>query len=475
MKRVFALKMRIEQHEATLESDPSVKEKMDPDQVEFIGHKLEFIAMLKEMEAVMDLFNQQSSKDIDNQAHLNPVLELENLQYQESSETSLQLVRLFCALQELENNKRFAEKEGASSLETLETLASFRSSLFELANATDVSENKNDEQILHTMAKKLSIASLERVSEGNSATYKIIREELDHILLQPKNIKLSLNDENRISIKISECSPKVIEPCDDTENVASSQLRDIIEPLILNTTLVGTPQPPNEESAAALVINLSTDLNESVNLTSATQLNSNQILQVVPSSHEVKHHIHEETLSYIHQPSQPSFPIIRQSDKEFIRHHDNPGAQGQEGEGKSSHSFAYPQPDHSENQLGRGGRGGTGRSGRRQPQHHHQGGFAVTDNVNAKQQETYLTYTNMSLRAEQQRQSLTNVHVQPIFHQQYYQYPHYYYPGYPANYNGRKPNESDSGDTVFDGRRVGAFETQCQSRSLDPIHEHEEY
>ncbi|KAF9209849.1 hypothetical protein BGZ49_000030 [Haplosporangium sp. Z 27] len=169
-KRMRNLKkklMRIEQHEATLESDPSVKEKMDPDQVEFIGHKLEFIAMLKEMEAVMDLFNQQSSKDIDNQAHLNPVLELENLQYQESSETSLQLVRLFCALQELENNKRFAEKEGASSLETL---ASFRSSLFELANATDVSENKNDEQILHTMAKKLSIASLERVSEGNSAT-----------------------------------------------------------------------------------------------------------------------------------------------------------------------------------------------------------------------------------------------------------------------------------------------------------------
>ncbi|KAI1320256.1 hypothetical protein EDD11_001471 [Mortierella claussenii] len=72
----------------------------------------------------------------------------------------------------------------------------------------------------------------------------------------------------------------------------------------------------------------------------------------------------------------------------------------------------------------------------------------------------------------------SRLHVQPYIHQQYYQYPHYYYPGYLANYDGvmtaRRAPGGFEGASVGAGGEVWSGE-QYRLRTMDPIHEQDEY
>ncbi|KAF9361882.1 hypothetical protein BGX26_010285 [Mortierella sp. AD094] len=566
-KRIRNVKKRIakiDKNEAILESDPSAKEKMDPAQIESIERKRELTATLKELETIMNLFNEQHSKvslDSNNLVWSNITLSyldflyfsasngaqdtsdhaLENLssvlesgdlsftqQYEESlTASSLQLVRFFFAIKELEDVGQSAGKRCSSSLEIL---APFRSYLFKVAATADISKSKSDVQAFRSMIKKLADASLDAALEGSSATYKIICDELDHILNPSEDIKPDLFDENSISSESNiglKLPLPVNEPCDDFENRALVNPRDTPQSLTSNTTLVGTTQPESmlsnpsllkaqtkaevkhtmrEESLkssfrqtgigeTALTSKLA-DLDKPVDRVSAnpscigTQSNPHQApmvpshvateyngrLYFVEPFDQEQNQIVPQVVGYVQQSPQTS--IFRQCPEERIQGLSNTELQyqGQHGGEDSSHapssSHVGVQPEPPNNQGSRrGGGGGGGGGGRGCKQYQHQ---RAGNNTPLRQQDTHPKHAGppppLAACPGLQLQQLTSVHVQPIFHQQYYQYPHYYYPGYPASYTGVMTNEPNPSDVA-----TGESEAPCQPRSLAPIHEHEEY
>ncbi|KAG0023311.1 hypothetical protein BGZ80_009805 [Entomortierella chlamydospora] len=497
-KRIRNVKKRIakiDKHEATLKSDPSAKGKMDQAQIESIERKPELTAVLKELETIMSLFNEQHPKNTSDHALedlTGSAPEKEDLGHTQQCEESitvisLQLVRFFFAIKQLEDVKQSA-KEGCSAEEGcssgLEILAPFRSCLFKAAATADISKSKSDVQTFHTMIKKLIDASLDIALEGSSAT---------------------LND-----------------LCDDFESRAQVVPRDFPLPLTSNTTLVGTTQPestsstlPHLEARTKAEVehtmqeeNLKpsfkqTGLDETALTSKLTDLNKSADrvfanpsgIVALPFQHQgpmvpgrvtteyndrlnfVEPFDQEQNQITLQVAQTPS--VLRQCPQELAQGCSNTELQyqGQRGGEDFSHTSSSGhvgvQPEPSCNQESRG-------RGRKQQQHQRAG-----NNAHSRQQDIHLIHAGplpcplppslplprQAARPGSQLQQLTSVHAQPIFHQQYYQYPHYYYPGYPASYTGVVTNELNSGD-VTTGEES---EAPCQPRSLAPIHEHEEH
>ncbi|KAG0005642.1 hypothetical protein BGZ79_003252 [Entomortierella chlamydospora] len=541
-KRIRNVKKRIakiDKHEATLKSDPSAKGKMDQAQIESIERKPELTAVLKELETIMSLFNEQHPKNTSDHALedlTGSAPEKEDLGHTQQCEESitvisLQLVRFFFAIKQLEDVKQSA-KEGCSAEEGcssgLEILAPFRSCLFKAAATADISKSKSDVQTFHTMIKKLIDASLDIALEGSSATYKTICDELDHIINAYGDKKPDLFDENSISTEsnIGKISLKLPLPvndlCDDFESRAQVVPRDFPLPLTSNTTLVGTTQPestsstlPHLEARTKAEVehtmqeeNLKpsfkqTGLDETALTSKLTDLNKSADrvfanpsgIVALPFQHQgpmvpgrvtteyndrlnfVEPFDQEQNQITLQVAQTPS--VLRQCPQELAQGCSNTELQyqGQRGGEDFSHTSSSGhvgvQPEPSCNQESRG-------RGRKQQQHQRAG-----NNAHSRQQDIHLIHAGplpcplppslplprQAARPGSQLQQLTSVHAQPIFHQQYYQYPHYYYPGYPASYTGVVTNELNSGD-VTTGEES---EAPCQPRSLAPIHEHEEH
>ncbi|KAF9111678.1 hypothetical protein BGX27_004584 [Mortierella sp. AM989] len=425
---------------------------MDLAQIESIERKPELQATLEELENVMGLMNNQRSKGVKKS-----VLESNDLHFTQKNDdaltvTSLRLVQLFYAQKELDTMQSTGQQYSGS----LEVLAPFLSHLFQVATAAGITRSKSDVQIFLSMVKKLAGASPDTISEGTSTTYALICDEIDHIIHPSEGIKLNLFDKKNFSMESNEglkLSLSTVEQYVAVEDMAQIDSRVIAQP---SDSLIGSRFYPEDLSCTAA--------RPSLPLVPQTMERFGQELPL------------QEDLQISDHVQQTSWNMTRQHQDEHVQDHNHPifQDQGQQDERCSnSQSSSHHARTHLEYSTSHQGKVRTSR------RHQHHGGFTAGNHSPMRQQDTYLKHTNSLPQAVPcaglQLQPLANVHVQPIFHHQYYQYPHYYYPGYPANYNDIMTNKFNPGDADTDERSGGATETSSQPRSLEPIHEHDEY
>ncbi|KAF9080830.1 hypothetical protein BGX23_001621 [Mortierella sp. AD031] len=193
-KRIRRLKKkitRVKSTEATLSSDPSMKDKMEPDQLVALEKKLETSAPLKELEELFKAMSVQQASDKQEQKKqleayqqdIQRAQETASKAAQDSATTAfIQLIRLFYAVEQL---------EGAADLtfpqtHCLEALDKLRIRLFEVAQAAALSDDEvNPRQELYSMVHKLGDKSTESVAEGGDITYKNIFDKLDFVTSHP--------------------------------------------------------------------------------------------------------------------------------------------------------------------------------------------------------------------------------------------------------------------------------------------------
>ncbi|KAK3805697.1 MAG: hypothetical protein JOS17DRAFT_847841 [Linnemannia elongata] len=199
MRRLKKRVTRVETTEAALNEDPSKKATLEPDQLAALEKKLEMSAPLKELE---DLFKAmtllQTSDNLQHktqiEVHLHDVERARETATKETQESAtlafIQVIRLFYALKQLDDVKEYLTLPLFNSLKVLEK---FRSRLFEVAQAAELSDGDDctySRKELYSMVRKLSEKSTDNVAEASDITYKHVYGELDHLTYPSADLKL---------------------------------------------------------------------------------------------------------------------------------------------------------------------------------------------------------------------------------------------------------------------------------------------
>ncbi|KAG0078153.1 hypothetical protein BGZ90_005831 [Linnemannia elongata] len=189
----------VETTEATLNEDPSKKDTLEPDQLVALEKKPEVSAPLKELE---DLFKAmtvlQANDKLEHkrqiEEHLNDIERAKETAAKETQEYAtlalIQVIRLFYALKQLDDAKEYLTFPLSQSLKVLEK---FRSRLFEVAQAAELSDGDDcahSRKELYTIARKLAEKSTDNVTEKGDITYKHIYDELDHLTYPSGDLQL---------------------------------------------------------------------------------------------------------------------------------------------------------------------------------------------------------------------------------------------------------------------------------------------
>ncbi|KAG0062354.1 hypothetical protein BGZ89_010732 [Linnemannia elongata] len=199
MRRLKKRVTRVETTEATLNEDPSKKDTLEPDQLAALEKKPEVSAPLKELE---DLFKAmtvlQANDKLEHkrqiEEHLNDIERAKETTAKETQEYAtlalIQVIRLFYALKQLDDAKEYLTFPLSRSLKVLEK---FRSRLFEVAQAAELSDGDDcahSRKELYTIVRKLAEKSTDNVAEEGDITYKHIYNELDHLTYPSGDLQL---------------------------------------------------------------------------------------------------------------------------------------------------------------------------------------------------------------------------------------------------------------------------------------------
>ncbi|KAF9546493.1 hypothetical protein EC957_009707 [Mortierella hygrophila] len=186
MRRLKKRVTRVETTEAALNKDPSKKATLEPDQLAALEKKLEMSAPLKELE---DLFKAMTVLQ-----HLRDIERSKETATRETQESAtlafIQVIRLFYALKQLDDAKEYLTLPLSNSLKVLEK---FRSCLFEVAQAAELSDGDDcihSRKELYSMVRKLAEKSTDNVAEESDITYKCIYDEIDHLTYPSTDLEL---------------------------------------------------------------------------------------------------------------------------------------------------------------------------------------------------------------------------------------------------------------------------------------------
>ncbi|KAG9070542.1 hypothetical protein KI688_008080 [Linnemannia hyalina] len=199
MRRLKKRVTRVETTEAALNEDPSKKATLEPDQLAALEKKLEMSASLKELEDLSKAMtvlqaNDKLERNTQIDKHLRDIERSKETVTRETQESAtsafIQVIRLFYALKQLDDAKEYLTLPLSNSLKVLEK---FRSRLFEVAQAAELSDGDDcihSRKELYSMVRKLAEKSTDNVAEDGDITYKCIYDEIDHLTYPSADLEL---------------------------------------------------------------------------------------------------------------------------------------------------------------------------------------------------------------------------------------------------------------------------------------------